>query len=103
VFYSQIEDLAARSGAPLAVILGAAVAHEIGHLLLGLESHSPRGIMRGGWHREDFELAAQGGFVFTPEQSEKMRRELTVRSVMKERAGRGAEAPQPATVGEGVN
>jgi hypothetical protein len=30
-------------------ILGHAVAHEIGHLLMGTNSHSSRGLMRGNW------------------------------------------------------
>jgi hypothetical protein len=33
------------------IILGCDIAHEIGHLLLGSESHSASGIMQGHWER----------------------------------------------------
>src|SRR5262249_10769 len=41
-------------------ILGYAIAHEIGHLLLPPGSHSPAGIMRARWRGGDFELIATG-------------------------------------------
>jgi hypothetical protein len=38
-----------RTGIPKATILGRVAAHEIGHLLLGRNSHSPHGLMRPTW------------------------------------------------------
>ena len=38
-------------------LLGRVIAHEIAHLLLGTNSHSDRGLMRGGWKAS--ELARQ--------------------------------------------
>jgi len=46
VFYDRVNSLSGGGRAPLAVMLGRAMAHEIGHLLLGANSHSRTGIMR---------------------------------------------------------
>jgi hypothetical protein len=45
IFYPRVETMAADGDASLADILGHAMAHEIGHLLLG-PSQPPVGIMR---------------------------------------------------------
>jgi len=55
------------------VILGHAAAHEIGHLLLGSNSHSPFGLMRARWSGQDLQNATVGNFLLTPEQTEAVR------------------------------
>ena len=82
VFYHRIEEFvqARNLHEHKARILGLAVAHEIGHLLLPLHSHSSRGVMRATWDREDFELAARGNLGFTPKQAELIRSEVLRRS-----------------------
>jgi hypothetical protein len=52
------------------------MAHEIGHVLLGPNSHSPSGIMRVQWSAEDFKHFRKKDFCFTPEQTTKLRTEL---------------------------
>ena len=52
-----------------AQILGVAMAHEVGHLLLGSNAHSPTGIMRASWNRDDLRYAAVGYLLFTPQQA----------------------------------
>jgi len=74
VFYGRVQDLAwgaARNEIPL--ILGAVMAHELGHLLLGANSHSPSGIMCAKWDREYVRLALRGYQHFSPEQSASLR------------------------------
>ncbi|MGE3843960.1 MAG: hypothetical protein AB7I50_20495 [Vicinamibacterales bacterium] len=44
-----ITEVARRADVDLAPLLGRALAHEVGHLLLGRTSHSPRGLMRRLW------------------------------------------------------
>jgi len=73
VFYQRIEELACRSRAPLPQVLACAVAHEIGHLLLGLNSHSERGIMRAEWCPVDFEPEAAARLLFTAAQADLIR------------------------------
>jgi hypothetical protein len=48
-------------------LLGAAVAHELGHLIMGSIRHGP-GVMKGNWQRSDFLAIAQGYLSFTPEE-----------------------------------
>jgi hypothetical protein len=90
VFYDRVEVLAQsqaravfegsiHSPATTAQILGHAVAHEIGHLLLNLESHSATGIMRGDWDLNDLRGVASGFLLFTPQQTEVIRAEVVRR------------------------
>jgi len=57
-------------------VLGGAMAHEIGHLFLGPNSHSPVGIMRAGWKEEDLLEASQARLIFTPNQAQRIRTEV---------------------------
>ena len=59
--------------------LGYVIAHEIGHLLLDMEAHSERGIMRGQWSHQDLHDIVWGRLAFTPEQAEALRTELARR------------------------
>ena len=57
VYADRVAELAAVSSADPGRLLGRAMAHEIGHLLLGTTRHADRGLMRGVWtsvelHRE---------------------------------------------------
>jgi hypothetical protein len=61
-------------------ILACVIAHEIGHLLLGPNSHSPTGIMKGKWSAEDLRGAGWGRLVFTPQQGELIRADVLARS-----------------------
>jgi hypothetical protein len=90
VFYNRVEALAhsqvraayegsIRRPATTGQILGHAIAHEIGHLLLNLESHSATGIMRGDWDLNDLQGVASGFLLFTPQQAEVIRAEVARR------------------------
>jgi hypothetical protein len=75
VLYDRVANLADAIDIvnQAAVILGDAMAHEIGHLLLGPNSHSPAGIMCAKWDREYLRLALMGCQRFSPEQSTRIR------------------------------
>jgi hypothetical protein len=79
VFYHRVEVLAEGKDASESQILGHAIAHEIGHLLLGPDRHSDHGIMRANWGPRDLQEAARGQLVFTTEQGERIRREVRAR------------------------
>jgi len=57
----------------LGTLLGHVVAHEIGHLLLGTNSHSDAGIMRPHWNARDLANAGKAELHFTPAQGRTMR------------------------------
>jgi len=80
VSFRWVREEVAVVGVMPSEILGVAAAHEIGHLLLGSESHSHSGIMRARWSREDFERAPMGTFTFTPQQAQVMRAEVAKRA-----------------------
>jgi hypothetical protein len=76
VFVDRITDFANGESMPWIPILGAIITHEIGHLLLGNESHSPGGIMCRSWRPEQIKMARMQVLTFTPRQAEQMRREV---------------------------
>ena len=61
------------------IILGCAIAHELGHLLLGTNSHSDSGIMQPRWESNQFRQLMIGNLVFTTEQSKLMRKQARTR------------------------
>lgn len=73
VFLEKAEALSRLGGASTAQVLGHAIAHEIGHLLLGTPDHSATGIMRARWSRDELQRAAWGQLLFSPEQSALLR------------------------------
>lgn len=79
VFYRWVERLAEMDYAPRHAILAHAMAHEIGHLLLGTNSHFPVGIMRADWTQKDLQCISREGLQFTSEQAERMRHAVQAR------------------------
>ena len=69
VYYRRMREEAERYGASVSQVLACAIAHEIGHLLIPEAGHSPAGLMRARWRRDDFERADQGLMRFSAEQS----------------------------------
>jgi hypothetical protein len=58
-------------------ILGHALAHEIGHLLLGSDDHSPVGIMKETFGRNELSDMGMERFLFVPEQTRAIRKTLS--------------------------
>jgi len=54
-------------------VLGHALAHEIGHLLLPVGSHSQAGIMRERLSSEDWRAAEMGRLLFAKKEAKAMR------------------------------
>jgi len=80
IFHDRVICMAEGANATLAVLLGRAMAHEIGHLLLGANSHSRTGIMRASWSGRDLSLDGRPYLLFTPEQSRQMKTRLAERA-----------------------
>lgn len=69
LFYARVEDLArgvVGDETEIPVMLGHAMAHEIGHLLLGSASHSKTGIMCGQWNGKYLRRALYGATSLQP-------------------------------------
>jgi hypothetical protein len=50
VFYDRIVRVAMAHQAPVARGLGHVMAHEVGHVLMGVNSHAGEGLMRANWN-----------------------------------------------------
>lgn len=85
VYYDRVEEIAERVRIRRKCVLGHALAHEIGHLLLPAGSHSQAGIMRERLSLEDWRAAEMGRLLFANRQAEAMR------------AGLGSKSPSPVS------
>jgi hypothetical protein len=72
VFVDRVRDFGERGHLDTWIVLGCAIAHELGHLLLPVNSHTPEGIMRAHWDPKVISRA--GGFLsFAPDQGRLLR------------------------------
>lgn len=78
VFQQGVEEAVQLGGCGRFQVLGHAMAHEVGHLLLGAGSHSATGIMQPHWAVRQM-ARAPGGVTFSREQAQRIRANLTSR------------------------
>lgn len=76
VFYQRVDEMHERSRVNLGSLLGDVAAHEVGHLLLGTNSHAASGIMRARWEREELGSINVGTLFFSEAESRQMRSKL---------------------------
>ena len=76
VFFPMVQDAARNLDADEALLLGATMAHEIGHLLLGSKAHARSGVMCPHFGHEHVRLAARGELRFTADQAGSMKVEV---------------------------
>ena len=74
IFHEQVRAVARRSGVDDATLLGRAVAHEVGHLLLRAREHSASGIMRGAWSLDELTTDRTEDWQFAPTDRERIQR-----------------------------
>ena len=89
VFADRVREAAAAARADGGRLLGLAIAHEIGHLLLGTNAHVERGLMRPVWLSEEIRRDAPGDWMWTAGLPAAMRRGL------ERSAGQGRLAGEP--------
>jgi hypothetical protein len=58
-------------------LLGRAIAHEIGHLLLATNTHATSGLMRGLWSHDELQRARRDDWVLQPLDAAAILRRLT--------------------------
>jgi hypothetical protein len=73
VYNDRIADVAVSRGTPHSYILGHAIAHEIGHVLLRSGQHDLSGLMAGVWTYREYDHMATGSLFFTSDQANRMR------------------------------
>jgi len=72
LFLERIQDAAEEANVPWDIVLAYAAAHEVGHLLLGSEAHTARGVMKAHWGREDFQAMNQHQLHFIDQQAHEL-------------------------------
>jgi hypothetical protein len=76
VYVDRVETMAARWETDAALLLGRAIAHEVGHLLLATNTHSHRGLMRPRWLPDEIRRNHAADWILTKEESEAIRRRI---------------------------
>jgi hypothetical protein len=79
VYLDRTSEMAQSLGLDLHVLLGHTIAHEIGHLLLGTNSHAKVGVMRPRWGDREVRLASTGLLVFTEAEARWMQAQVARR------------------------
>ena len=82
MFYDRIENVSLVVPATVEKILGNALAHEIGHVLLGSGEHSRSGIMKEVWTRADYQRLAARSLEFERCEALTMLKEVSRRAAL---------------------
>ena len=65
VYFDHVERLARETRTDVAVLLGRAAAHELGHLLMRTSAHPSCGLMRPNWTQEELRRNRPPDWAFT--------------------------------------
>jgi hypothetical protein len=85
IYVDRVEWLSAQAGPHAdiggATLLGYAIAHEVGHLLIGTNAHDAAGLMRAVWSRAQLQHNDPADWIFTAGESLAMGRSLHERQL----------------------
>jgi hypothetical protein len=81
VYYPAAVDGGNSGVASVGEILGAAIAHEVGHLILGAHAHSSGGVMYASWGQMELRLVHLRQLYFSTDQAK----------LLRERVGRNSQ------------
>jgi hypothetical protein len=71
-----VHVVALQAQADPSTVLGRAIAHELGHLLIGTPGHSRHGLMRALWSQGELRGNRAGDWRFSADEAELMRRTI---------------------------
>ena len=91
IYVNRVATLARRCGVDVQTLLARAVAHEIGHLLLGTSAHASFGLMRAAWSQIALRRAAAEDWRFTATDALALRERVRVRTARQLAAGKIGE------------
>jgi hypothetical protein len=75
-----VRAVAERASSRMATLLGRAIAHEIGHLLLGSGNHTRMGLMRALWSHDELRGVRPAHWGFSAREAAQMRQKLLGKS-----------------------
>lgn len=96
VFVDRIDWLARRAQYPRAPVLGRAIAHEIGHLILRSNAHTESGLMREVWTAEQLVRNRREDWTFSHDQSGDLRN-ARLAALAGPRGAAGSRQRRPST------
>ena len=73
IFVGRVEHVARRSGGARGDLLGRAIAHEVGHLLLGTNRHAATGLMRERWTDQEIVRNRREDWLFSSSDRGRLR------------------------------
>jgi hypothetical protein len=77
VYVDRVRRLSSALGTDETVLLGRAIAHEIGHLLIGSNTHARVGLMRGHWTTEELRRDHSADWTFGAREADLIRASAT--------------------------
>jgi len=81
IYMDRVTWLAEAAGVDGRLVLGRAIAHEVGHLLLGTNAHSESGLMRAVWSCDALKRNTGRDWLFAPGDARAMRQAVRLRAV----------------------
>jgi len=81
VFGDRVRALAAQARFDTGVLLGRAIAHEIGHLLIGNPAHARDGLMRGRWTVDQLQRDLAADWTWTRQEIAGIARGVEARAI----------------------
>jgi hypothetical protein len=80
VYIDRVDWVAGRTGVDRSTLLGRAIAHELGHLLMATSVHHRRGLMRGVWTSSEIRRRREHDWAFEPEEIDAIKARMFARS-----------------------
>jgi hypothetical protein len=81
IYVDRVAWLSKAAGVDTRVVLGRALAHEVGHLMLGTNTHSETGLMRAVWSCDALKRNVRRDWLFAPGDARAMRQAVRLRAV----------------------
>jgi hypothetical protein len=72
IYADRVSGLATAASLPFSRVLGYAIVHEVGHVLLHSDKHESQGLMKAIWSQRDWERAGVSLIPFTQTDSRRM-------------------------------
>ncbi len=88
IYVDRVDALARQAGVDRGELLGRAIAHEIGHLILGTNGHTAFGLMRASWKTEELRRNLPLDWMFSGRDAAQMRNNLAAAADEADRARR---------------
>ena len=80
LYADRVSWLSHAAGVEMPLLLGRALAHEVGHLLLGTNGHNHAGLMRALWSYDSLRRNQSRDWTFAPGDAKAMRQAVRLRA-----------------------